>query len=355
MKYKLEDYSNSHAVRNGIDSMDEEFLAFLKRVFEHELLISSIPYKVIFEIDPFRGYLFDQFCKAKQKPCLWLYHEQHCSQEDSENTLVEIDQRIPMSAKMGAIVPFVYPTKAEIQLRCIASEFMQKQADSILEAQFFCPDILSTPIVLALSEIYQAYNYFQKSDPSNEPKHDFFLSIILSSLKSINHDDLRQRIIKELIDDDLNTNVWSGGLQDEAWREMKFKFNYLLSQQATLLSQDEQTTTHNHPQQNDPFSSYFRCENPDELIKQLKERFPSGKSKEGAIMVFALYKCDIISFPTIKAELKRAINAEWKLEDKRDETFNRELRKYLLFKKEEEYPGEINAAIKFIRSLKAAY
>ncbi|WP_423128230.1 hypothetical protein [Gaoshiqia sp. Z1-71] len=192
----------------------------MKNIFEHELSISSLPFKDIFEKEPFREYLFEQFCGSPTKPCLWLYREQFFSQEEYEKIIARRKSD-------------VYPTDDEIELRNIYGEFEKKQFDNTLDEQFFCPDILRTPISIALLEINKALGFFKESDFKNEGELSFYVDIITKALTSLSSPDFKNEIIKKIVEDDINFHAlgFDNGESLSKWAKAKFKLNHLLSGQ----------------------------------------------------------------------------------------------------------------------------
>ena len=100
------------------------------------------------------------------------------------------------------------------------------------------------------------------------------------------------------------------------------------------------------------FINYLNTPKSKELLIFLKKEFPTGKNKEAAIMVFALSECERISPPKNQIDLRRSIGKEWNIVvDKRDESFDRELRNFKITKHAKEkdnslkYDGDIIAAI----------
>lgn len=201
-------------------------------IFEHELSTSiNFPFRSIFEYEPFKGYLFEEFRLAELKPCVWLYREQHYSQQEYEKIIAEKNAKSPVfSGKDVIAAPFVYSSEDEKKLNSIHLEFFEKQARNTLDSRFFCPDILKTPTALILSKIETAL-YFLKEPDFNNEKLEFYVGIISGHLKAILKVDLRNAVLEKLIDDELNFKaIWQedNGVSFAKWKKNKFEFDYLL-------------------------------------------------------------------------------------------------------------------------------
>ena len=197
-------------------------------IFEHELSTSTIPFENIFEHEPFKGYLFEEFLLAELKPCFWLYCEQYYSQKEYEKMLgyerkLDEERAIPSKGNISIAASSYFPSENTIKLREIEEGFFIKKTKKTLEPKFFCPDILKTPTVLILDKISETFDFIKKPDFDNQ-KLEFYVKIVANHLKEISKADLRESIIEHLIDDILKDN----GAYFENWKNNKFEFDNLL-------------------------------------------------------------------------------------------------------------------------------
>lgn len=216
----------------------------LYAIFERELRINtSILFKEIFEQEPFKGYLFDEFCEAELKPCFWLYRERIYSDEDLERGLKGAYSKGDMTQPLTEIEIFNNRIDFQTSWSQIESAFYTEIAKKILDKTFYCPDIDKTPTALKLAHIEKAYVIFKDKDFDYE-KTDRYLEIITETLKSFSRDDLRSKIIERLSNDELNVVVVlanDNGTSYKNWERRKLEFNHLIQQLA--LPQTQQTDT----------------------------------------------------------------------------------------------------------------
>lgn len=209
----------------------------LYSIFEHELAICDLPFKDVFLNEPYKTYLYNEFCVSDLKPCYWLYREKYYSQDEYEKIMKEIIDNTPVNEGRDVVMAsLVYHTEPELNLLKIQREFLEKSAKGELENQFFCTDILRTPTALLLLKIDEAVDIYKTSkfDLNNK---DLYIKIISNYLKSITRDDLRAAIIDELVLDNLNFQLaWIN--KDEAlknnWKERKLEFDFLLKKNFTV-------------------------------------------------------------------------------------------------------------------------
>jgi len=211
-------------------------------IFEHELAVcQNLPYMSIFELEPFREYLFEEFLLTERKPCFWLYHEQYYSQEEWEKMRDEMNAEIPAySGNESIAAPTIPFSKYDISLNLIYLEFIEKHTNNDLDQQFFCPDILNTPTALILSKIDEALDYLKVPDFNNE-RLVLYVEIISDDLKAISKVDLRKKILEKLTDDDLNYKAIlqeDNGVSLKKWQKNKFEFNHLIK---NVFSNQEQS------------------------------------------------------------------------------------------------------------------
>ena len=212
-------------------------------IFEHELAVSqNLPYKGIFENEPFKGYLFEEFRVAELKPCPWLYLEQYYSQEEYEEIQgnkrkIDEENAIYVTGNISIAASTSFPSEHDIKLSEIWEEFENKRLKKTLEPQFFCPDILKTNTGSILSKIKDEYEYFKKD--FNDNKFDIYVESISNALNSISKIDLRNKIAEKLIADDFNIyDLDKNGSGYPEWHKRKFEFNHLIKKNFKKIDDD---------------------------------------------------------------------------------------------------------------------
>ena len=202
----------------------------LKRIFDHELSVNDFPYRRIFAIEPFNRYLYNEFKDAEKKPCLWLYQDQYYSKEEYKKAIAEANDRIPRySSRINIVVAasHVPLTDDEIKLANIYDEFVRKVSKNTLEPQFYCPNILKTPIVSMSKRIETIIGILRGPGINNE-RVTLYVNGVYDLLSKIEQKDLREAILNEILQDNENYNIeFFGGTYAE-WKQNKFEFNELL-------------------------------------------------------------------------------------------------------------------------------
>lgn len=163
----------------------------LLQIFNHELSIANIRFKEIFKREPFGRYLFEEFCKAEIKPCLWLYRESFYSQQEYEELV---------SMRYGPGMRNFLATLDKIE-----KDFEQMVQNGSLSDKFYCPDLQKIPTVAALIEldgIYMRWKKFKYQENGATAEH--YAKKIISVVESIEYSELKQEVYSLLIDDDIN-------------------------------------------------------------------------------------------------------------------------------------------------------
>lgn len=239
----------------------------LHTIFEHELKINgAIFLKEIFYKDPFKGYLFEEFKTAELKPCFWLYREKYVSQKQYEEGLNKRN----------------YNTEFEYKIRRIEQLYYKRLDGHSLKKEFYCPDIYKTPTVLILSEIWEAYEKFTDPDfESDSGKLSLYVEIISGNINKIGKEDLRLKVIDELITGDDNFQVLMrndvGTLKN--WNDRKLLFNHLLRQQCEIQQKPDRS-----------FPEYLNHPKPAIFAMNIINEFPSivGSGTHSAALFSAL-------------------------------------------------------------------
>lgn len=259
-------------------------------IFEHELAVEAIPYKDLFEREPFKGYLFEEFRFAELKPCPWLYREKFISNEEYCNA--------------------EFTSEFRNRLSQIQNKFYDERINNSLEQQFFCPDLMKTPIAAILKKIKDEHEYFKKD--FNDNKFDIYVESISNALNSISKIDLRNEVAEKLIADDFSIydfdKIFSGYPE---WGKRKLEFNHLIKKsfqdQKNLEIQDE--VEHINPEESKKFDftkilqmiKFDRFEKAKPKFKEClsslgeDKRFHSINNKEFAAIAFLFYKTNWIN------------------------------------------------------------